>query len=115
MAGPSASYGPVNNFGAVTTNPLAASSVLADTGALSAGLYEVRIFVGCSVAAIFKVQHRDSTNASTNSTINLRAAAGQTAEYVLKYDVNTNERIRVLPQANITGDAEVSLQAVRVV
>ena len=48
-------------------------------------------------------------------TVTLRAAAGQTAEYILKYALNQSERIRVLPEANITGAAESTIQAIRVV
>jgi hypothetical protein len=50
-----------------------------------------------------------------SDTVLLRAAAGQTGEYVLKYSINNNERIRVLPEANITGTAEATVQAIRVV
>lgn len=114
MASPSASYPSTRNSAGSTTNP-GTSDVLADTGALSAGLYEVRICVGCSVAAAFNFQHRNAANGATNETIVIRAAAGQTGEYVFKFNVNTNERLRALPAAVITGVAEITIEATRIV
>lgn len=115
MAAPSASYPAIHDSAGKQTNPTTAT-VLADTGAASASLYEVRVFVGCSAAATFNIQHRNAANdGNISDTVTLRAAAGQTAEYVLKYHLNQSERIRVLPEANITGDAEATIQAIRVV
>lgn len=114
MAQVTASYPATRNSAGSVTNPTAASSVLADTGALVSALYECRVAVGCSVAAAFSVQHRNAANTSTNETIILRAAAGQTGEYAFKFNINTNERIRVMPAADITGNAEAIVEVVRV-
>lgn len=115
MAERSASYAPVLNSSSPQTNPTT-STVLADTGALPAALYEARVTCGCTVAAIFQIQRRDTSNGSNvGSVIYIRAAAGQTGEYVFKYELNSNERIRVLPAANITGDAEASVSVERMV
>lgn len=115
MAIYNAAYAAVHNSAGKTTNPTTAS-VLADTGAVTyGGLYEVRILVGCSAAATFYLQHRDATNATTTTQVLLRAAAGQTGEYILKYNLAASERLRALPEANITGDAEITIQAIRVV
>lgn len=95
------------------TNP-GTSTVLVDTGALPAALYEVRVSPGCSVAAIFTLQHRNSSNdGNVSDPILIRAAAGQTGEYIYKFALNANERLRVLPYAAITGDAEAAIQAIR--
>ncbi len=110
-----ASFPPVINATAPTTNPTT-SSVLADTGALASGLYEIRVSAGATVAAIFQLQRRNAANgANVGSIIHIRTAAGQTTEQVWKYELLTSERIRLLPQANITGDAEAAIQAERVV
>lgn len=115
MAVRSASFPPVLDSSSPQTNPTTAT-VLADTGALTASLYEARITCGCTVAAIFQVQRRNAANdGNTGDVIYIRAAAGQTGEYVFKYELNTNERIRVLPAANITGDAEASVSVERMV
>lgn len=115
MAERSASYPPVIDSSSPQTNPTTAT-VLADTGALNAALYEVRVTCGCTVAAIFQVQRRDSANSNNvGDVLYIRAAAGQTGEYVFKFELNSSERIRVLPAANITGDAEASVSAERMV
>lgn len=117
MAVSNVSYSAYHDASAATTNPTTAS-VLADTGAITdPGQYEVRVFVGCSVAAIFSVQHRDAANTGiVSDSVLIRAAAGQTGEYILKYHVTvTGQRFRILPAANITGEAECTVQAIRVV
>jgi hypothetical protein len=111
----SASYAPVLDAIAPQTNPTTAS-VLADTGALPSALYEVRAMVGCTVAAIFQLQRRNAANgANVGDVVYIRAAAGQTGEYILKYEINKDERLRILPAANITGDAEATIQVERMV
>jgi hypothetical protein len=115
MAVRSASYAPVMDTTGSQTNPTTAT-VLADTGALPSSLYEVRVLVGCSVAAAFVLQRRNEANdANVGDVPVLRAAAGQTGEYVLKYELLTNERLRVLPAANITGSGEATIQVERMV
>lgn len=109
-------YPAIHDSAGITTNPTT-TSVLADTGPLTPGLYDVRVFAGASVAAVFYVQHRDAANAGAQSDVSaIRAAAGQTGQYVFKFDVNVSgQRVRVLPAANITGDAEATIQAIRIV
>lgn len=110
-----ASFSPVHDCGGTLTNPTT-GTVLADTGQLPAGLYEMRVAVGSSVAATYSVQHRNAANSGfVSDTTTIRGAAGQTGEYVFKYSIQVNERLRVLPQDNITGDAEATINAVRVV
>ncbi len=114
MAAPSASFPPTTVAGATATNP-ASADVMVDGGVLDSGTYEARIFVGASAAAAFSVQHRNAANSSNITTITLRAAAGQTAEYVLKYFLNDQERVRVVMAASLTGTAEASIQITRMV
>jgi hypothetical protein len=114
MAQSNAAYAAYHDSAGKVTNPTTAE-VMADTGALPGALYEVRIMVGCSAAATFNVQHRNAANdGNVSDTVIIRAAAGQTGEYILKYALVKNERIRVLPEANITGLGEVTLQAIKV-
>jgi hypothetical protein len=114
MAQSNAAYAAYHDSAGKTNNPTTAS-VLADTGALPGAMYDVRVLVGCSAAATFNVQHRNAANSgNVSDTVLIRAAAGQTGEYILKYALNKDERIRVVPEANITGDAEITIQAIKV-
>jgi hypothetical protein len=111
----SASYAAYHDSAGKQTNPTTAD-VLADTGAIPSALYDVRVLVGCSAAATFNIQHRNAANdGNVSDTVLIRAAAGQTGEYIFKYALNTNERIRVVPEANITGSAEATVQAIRII
>jgi hypothetical protein len=113
MAQATSSYPAYHDSQGKQTNPTTSTS-LADTGAMPSALYEVRVLVGASVASTFNVLHRNAADSGNISdTVMIRAAAGQTAEYVFKYSINTNERIRVVPETSITGDAEATVQAIR--
>lgn len=115
MATFTASYGPVIDSTTPQTNPQT-TDILADSGPMQSGMYEVRVTCGCTVAAVFQFEHRNAANdANVTDPIVIRAAAGQTGEYVFKYHLNTNERVRVRPQANITGGGEASVSLFRVV
>lgn len=114
MAVSSASYAAYHDSAGKQTNPTTAT-VLADTGAMAGAMYDVRVLVGCSAAATLNVEHRNAANDGTVSdTVLIRVAAGQTGEYIFKYFIKTNERIRVLPEANITGAGEATIQAIKV-
>jgi hypothetical protein len=115
MASPSTqSYPHVQNSTGPQTNPTTAT-ILADTGVLPGGIYQVFVLVGCSVAAKFSLEHRNASNdANVSDTMVIRAAAGQTGQYAFKFSVNHNERLRIAPQANITGEGEASLQVFRI-
>jgi hypothetical protein len=107
-------YPPTFDTTGKQTNPTT-TDVLADTGALASAVYEVRIWVGSSVAATFVVQHRDAANTGNVGDVPvIRSAAGQTAEYLYTMVLNVSERIRVLPEANITGTAEAAVEATRI-
>lgn len=114
MAVATATYGPYHDSQGKVNNPTT-STLLADTGAMPSAIYEVRIVAGSSAAGTLNVQHRDSANTgNVSDTAIIFCAAGQSGQYVLKYAVNQNERIRVLPETSITGDVSVTIQAVRV-
>ena len=108
------SYAQIQDSTGPQTNPTTAT-VLADTGALPSGMYQVIFVGGCSVAAKLDLQHRNAANDGVVSdTVTVRVAAGQSSQLVFKFAINKNERLRVLPQANITGEAEAALQVFRV-
>lgn len=89
------------------------SDVQADTDALPAGVYDIKIITGASVAATWLVQLRDSINVNNvGDTHTLYTAAGQSAEFVItKLLLSRNERVRLLPEANIIGTSASSIFA----
>ncbi len=91
------------------------ATVHADTGALPAGIYDVRIAVGGSVAAIWIIQVRNAANSdNTGDTHTVYSAAGQTAQFTLgNVDLNLNERIRVVNDGAITGTTAGNVFAYR--
>jgi hypothetical protein len=92
-----------------------ANTVMADTGTLPMGLYEMRIFAGADALAKFQIQRRNAANgANVGAAPILFAAAGQTAQYVLTVSLETNERVRVLMYASLSGNADVTIQYERV-
>jgi hypothetical protein len=115
MAAPvTTSYAQIQDSTGPQTNPTTAT-VLADSGALPSGMYQVIFVGGCSVAAKLDLQHRNAANSGAISdTITIRVAAGQSSQLIFKFAINKDERIRVLPQANITGEAEAAVQVFRI-
>lgn len=103
------------NAGAKATNPTTAS-VLADTGALVAGQYQFRVACGANAAAIFDIQHRNAANDGniTNEVPIVFTPANASGEFIFDFQIAASERVRVVPNANITGDAAVTIQWERI-
>jgi hypothetical protein len=81
---------------AEATNPVA-GTVMADTTALPAGNYDVRVTVGASATAQFRLEHRNAANdANVGDTVVLYGAAGQSGQYVFSVVLETGERVRVV-------------------
>ena len=91
------------------TNP-SSGDVLADTGAIAAGLYEVRVFAGTTLSSSVLVQRRTAANALVEPAVRLYTAANLSAEYVFTFKLETSERVRVVAGANLTGNAFAALQ-----
>lgn len=113
------------NSAGTTTNPLT-TTVLADTGAVDAGLasggyspagggiYEVLVNVSSSVDATFFVQRRNAANGATVGSVPvIRVVAKGSVSVPYRFELLPGERVRVLPAANITGDAEATVNAQR--
>jgi hypothetical protein len=93
------------------TNPTT-STLIADTGALPAGLYEIRVLMGASVAAQFLIARRDAGNSADVGDVPVvYTPAGQTSQIVLLYELEASERVRVMMNAAITGTAAATVQA----
>lgn len=98
---------PILETGGELTNP-ADDAVVADTGALTAGIYEFRVGCGATAAAHFAVQRRNAANgANVGDVVILYAAAGQTGMYPLTYKLEEGERVRVIMDDALTGGASV--------
>lgn len=96
-------------------NPTTAS-VMADTGALTPGVYEILVMASASADAQMQVEHRNAANDGVVSdTAIFYIAGGSGAEFRGRYDINTtSERFRVMMNGNLTGDAVATIFAWRV-
>lgn len=100
---------PVIVAGTTQVNPTTATN-LADTGAIAqAGVYEFRVYLGATAAALFDVQVRNATNSATSKSLLMYAAAGQTGCYPVSISLETGERVRVMMGADLTGSGVVAL------
>lgn len=100
------------------TNPQT-TTVMADTGAITAGpskpgstdlSFEFTVSVWCTVAATFSVQRRNTANdANVGHVVPIRVPADMTGQYLYRYTLASGERLRVVPAANITGTAAVTI------
>lgn len=85
--------------------------VLADTGALAAGNYEMRVFAGTTLSSSVLVQRRNAANAANVGVApRLYTAANLTAEYVFTFRLEASERVRVLMGEALTGTAHGAIQ-----
>lgn len=106
---------PIIDSQAESTNPTT-STVLADTGAITApGVYEVLVCTSASANAQFVLQHRNAANGGNISdTAGFYTLANSGSEFRGRYFINYNERLRVLPDDNLTGTAFCTIYAWRV-
>ena len=96
-----------------TTNPTT-SDILADTGAVQGGVYEVRVTVGASAAAKFAVQRRNAGNSATvGDVVVVYCAANASVCHPLKFELEPNERVRVTMATSLTGNGAVTIMAQR--
>lgn len=100
---------PIVETEGVKTNPTT-STLMADTGALVAGIYEARVILGASAAASFQVQRRNAANgANVGDVPVIRVPASASGQYQITFELEASERIRVMMNANLTGDGEATL------
>lgn len=95
--------------GQVTTNPLA-GTVLADTGPLDVGHYDVALVLNGSSDFSINFQRRSAANDATLQTIGFLASAPITVLLVPKrIRLLKNERVRVTNVADLTFAVNVSI------
>jgi hypothetical protein len=119
MAQRAANYPIVRDSQGEQTNPTTAT-VMADTGELDAeegggGIYEALVVASASATAEFQVQVRNTANSGNVGDTHIFYAAANTPVAIpFRFEVERDERIRVMMNANLTGDAVVNLIAQRV-
>lgn len=96
---------------------LGIGAVLADTGALPAGLYNVKINLALAEAVIAGVglfiEHRDAANAATVKDLGGTTPGGGGMELELEnYRLALNERIRIVGGSAATTAAGLSVGAI---
>lgn len=102
-----------------TTNPTT-TTVMADTGAIPAdlggtGVYEVLVVASASARAEFLVQQRNIQNdANVGDAHVFYVPTDVPVAVPFRFYIEVGERVRVMMNANLTGDAAVSVIAQRV-
>jgi hypothetical protein len=95
----------------------AIAAVIADTGALAAGVYDLEITLGFSgVLAAGKhlsVEHRNAANAANVFQYGLCPAGASKTVYISRVVVAANERIRVVVGPVAAAAAEVTHATIR--
>ena len=101
------------------TNPTT-STLLADSGPIGeesggTGVYEVLILASATATAEFVVQHRNNQNNQTvGDAVIFYTPANVPVPVPMRFFVDKGDRIRVLPNASLTGDAVVNIFLQRV-
>lgn len=113
MAIRNVSFDSIKNSAGDQSSP-SSGTVMADTGALAAGMYEVRCTVTASAAAQFAFQYRDVGNANTLFGSTLIIPANSFGQALFELAVNTTERLRIVMNADLTGTGSASITAKKV-
>ena len=96
------------------TNP-DTTIVMADTGAIPAGIYEVLVSVSETALAEYAVQRRNVANdANIGDVVVFYGPANSGRDVPLRFEIEKDERVRVMMNASLTGDAVVHVTAQRV-
>jgi hypothetical protein len=96
------------------TNP-ADDAVVADTGALDAGMYEVLVTASSSADAQFALQRRNAANDTTvGDVIGFYTATSTPVQLIFTLFVDHSQRLRVIMDDALTGTCWVSIVATRV-
>ncbi|NVM23391.1 MAG: hypothetical protein HWN68_16600 [Desulfobacterales bacterium] len=89
-------------------------TLLADTGSLVAGLYDIDIIYTTSANAGGDIQHRNADNTVTVACHRVRGFTYSSFCFPLRsYKIATNERFRVIQASDLTGSVQVSIIYVR--
>jgi hypothetical protein len=105
-----------------TQNNPGTSTVLATTGPIATGAldtvgaYLAQILISTDASAVLNIQHRNATDTANVTSTNKQGeqrvflAANQQVEFLVYWrPTATSERLRVIPNASVTGNVCVSL------
>lgn len=96
------------------TNPTS-GTVMADTGALSAGYYEVFVTASATVDSQWQLQRRNSTNTGNTGDVTVfYTGISLVGQLLYVYYVDDNERLRLVMDGSITGVAVGCLHVTRI-
>lgn len=118
MAQRAANYPPVTDSQGALTNP-STNDVAADTGAIGVengggGIYEARVIVAATAAAVFQIQHRNAANSgNADDPTFVAVPASGTASTILIFNIAQSGRVRVLA-VGFTGTGYATVQVQRV-
>lgn len=102
------------NSAGESTNPTT-STVLATTAARPAGRYICYVTIATDAAAQFDIQRRNSADAANvGSVATVYVPANDTRQFMFGFVLDADERVRVVPNAGITGVAVVTLNWQRI-
>ncbi len=114
--------GPITNPSVWTNNP-ASGQVLADTGVLPAGIYDVRVLVGADAAGRVRIEHRNAANSGnlSDSPIVFPLGASAPVECALVLEAHSTnapggvggERFRVAMDAALVGNIAATINVVK--
>jgi hypothetical protein len=87
--------------------------LMADTGAVSGGNYEIRFIFTQTANAAWNIQHRNVANDASTVAMRVDAGAGQASEFSLLFRLAPSERVRVTNNGGFTGTGQVLMQTER--
>lgn len=118
------SYNPPINSTAEAASDPSSVALLAELNSTNFGtqnytrgdrLYGVSLWLGGSTAALWIVEHANSTAISTASlvspSLSLRTASNQHSQFVIVFKLGPQDRIRVRHPSTVTGSFTAYLQA----
>lgn len=109
-----ANYPVVSDCIAEVTNPTE-NNLRADTGALPGGIYEVLVVASQTALAEYKMQRRNVANdGNIGDELIFYGGANTCVAVPFRFEVEPDERIRCVMNADLTGIAVVSMTAQRV-
>jgi len=104
---------PILSTHAPETDP-STDTIVAEVTGLQNRLYEVRYCVGASTGAIWRLEHALSSGLGSTGyrdQVVVFTGSNQTAEYVMTYKAEANDRFRVVPLSSGTGTFAAKIQA----
>lgn len=107
-------YQPIRDSVGETTNP-GSGAIMADTAALPGGIYQVIAISSATATAEFSLQRRNAANSATIGDVHIwYVPANNTVALPFIVDVEKDERIRIVMNAALTGDAVASVIVQRI-